>query len=81
MKKWLVSLFIGIILGIIMFLIFIYYIKPLGHVNKTPIKISEGIFMSSLVLIGGTLCSRILMSDNNSSMNGFNADHFGCGGF
>jgi len=82
MKKWLISILIGIILGIIMFVIFIYFIKPLGHVNKTPIKNSEGIFMSSLILIGGTLCTRILMTKNNDTYSNFhNGNYFGSCGF
>jgi hypothetical protein len=68
MKKWFISLLIGTITGVLMFLIFFYIIYPIGyHVDKTPITILEGIKMSILVLVFGTLIARIALSKNKGN--------------
>ncbi len=70
MKKWIISIVCGLLGALIMYLIFIYFIIDLGHVDGTPVKKTECVFpcISAFVLV--TLLVKSILSDNNSGGGG-----------
>jgi len=80
MKKTLYSLFVGIIIGFLAYVFHKWYLEPLGHVDFTPVKPSEGIFFAIFSGISAFALIRVALSDGGDGFGGDTDCTGGAGG-
>lgn len=68
--KTLYSIIAGIIAGVLAYWFHQWYLVPLGHVDSTPVKPSEGIFFTAFIAVDAFVLIRVALSDGGDGGGG-----------